>query len=65
MSGVNTKIELHDHCPVVHAGAPAGEHRCEACHMRMKSICSALDLHELSENEHLSDLPLRISSTVN
>lgn len=32
----------------------AHEHRCEACHVRMQSICSALELHELAENELLS-----------
>lgn len=50
----DTRLVLQDVCPVAHKGAAVGEQRCKACDMRMQSICSALQLHELSENEHLS-----------
>lgn len=46
-------IVLHPHCPV--PGASLVEnHRCETCTVRMMSICSALEMGELSEIEHLS-----------
>ena len=40
-------------CPVP-ATLVLEEHRCETCHVRMQSICAALDLNELSEGELLS-----------
>jgi CRP/FNR family transcriptional regulator len=50
----DTRLVLHDNCPVVQGVALVGGHRCKNCHMRMQSVCSALQLEELFENEHLS-----------
>ncbi len=53
-----TKLDLfgavHDLCPVARPDVAESETRCEACGSRMQGICSALELTELSEIEHLS-----------
>lgn len=47
-------IKLHPAgCPLP-ANMLVDNHRCEACNVRMLSICSALDMKELAEIEHLS-----------
>ncbi len=46
-------FQLHSHCPCP-ASLALDNHRCESCNVRMLSICSALDMSELSEIEHLS-----------
>ena len=44
---------LHPDCPVPGRGF-MDEHRCEFCHVRMQSVCGALELKELSESELMS-----------
>jgi len=47
-------ISLQSHCPLPGGPLALDSHRCESCNVRMLSICSALDMSELSEIEHLS-----------
>ena len=48
-----TAARLHPDCPAPATGV-VDEQRCESCHVRMQSVCSALQLKELSESELLS-----------